>query len=469
MPSGSVVSVRDLVYHYPHNGHGIDLASLSVRAGESVLITGPSGCGKSTLARCLCGLIPHLYRGQMRGKVRITGMATDQASLWQIAERVGMVFQNPALQMIASSVEGEIVFGLENLGLTRDEMRCRLDWMMDRFNMRAWRTRSPSMLSGGEQQQVALAAMAARRPPVLVLDEPLSMLDAAAAARLLGYLGDLVRDGTAVIVCEHRTEPLHELPNLRCIELSAQMAGGAGPETDRPFPAVTSDPFRLEISGLRVRLGGALVLDGLNLAAPGGQVLAVVGRNGAGKTTLLRAIAGLEGFEGSITVKGERPDFALVFQNPDLQLFNPTVRQEILFRVPRPNMDRYHWLVSSLGLARYENTPPLLLSEGQKKRVALAIALMREPRHGVLLDEPALGQDVGHKGRLIRLARTLASSGSLVVMTTHDLTLAAQADRMALLGEGRIVADGSPAELLADRAAWEKVGLFVPRWVREAI
>jgi energy-coupling factor transport system ATP-binding protein len=396
-------------------------------------------------------------------------LATDKAPLWQIAERAGMVFQNPALQMIASSVEGEIVFGLENLGLTRDEMGCRLKEMLARFGMQSWRARSPLALSGGEQQQVVLAAMAARRPPVLVLDEPLSMLDAAAAARLLGYLADLVRDGTAVVICEHRLDPLHDLPHLRRIDLPGHGDAGIDPDMVGPFPAAASKPFRLEISGLHVRLGERLVLDDLTVSAPGGQVLAVVGRNGVGKTTLLRAIAGLERLEGSVTVTDGHPDFALVFQNPDLQLFNSTVREEVLFKVSDPNMDRYCWLISALGLSEYESAPPLLLSEGQKKRVALAMALMRAPRHGVLLDEPALGQDTVHKNRLIRLARSLASAGRLVVMTTHDLSLASHADRMLLLGAGGIVADGPPAELLADPAVWKKVGLFVPHWVTEAM
>jgi energy-coupling factor transport system ATP-binding protein len=466
-PDG-IVSAQGLQYRYPQNGHGVDLKALSIRAGETVLITGPSGCGKSTLARCLCGLIPHLYRGELNGSVWVDGLATDETPLWRIAERVGMVFQNPALQMISSSVEGEIVFGLENLGLARDEIGQRLEETLEQFEMHAWRARSPMALSGGEQQQVALAAMAARRPPVLVLDEPLSMLDAAAAERLIRYLGDLVRQGTTVIVCEHRIEPLQTLPNLRQIDLAAPSEAGVDADLASPYPVDAGEDFELRICDLSVRLGGRPVLDRLHMRARGGQVLAIVGRNGAGKTTLLRALTGLERFRGHITVGQERPDFSLVFQNPDLQLFNPTVRAEILFKLPDPDMARYRWLVQALGLEGYEETPPLLLSEGQKKRVALAIALMQASRHGVLLDEPALGQDQRHKHRLAQVARALAAAGRLVVMTTHDLALAAHADRMLLLDEGKIVAEGPPAELLTTPSVWKQVGLFVPPWIAEA-
>jgi energy-coupling factor transporter ATP-binding protein EcfA2 len=191
-----------------------------------------------------------------------------------------------------------------------------------------------------------------------------------------------------------------------------------------------------------------------------------VGRNGVGKTTLMRALAGLQSFSGDVSVNGQMPDLGLVFQNADLHLFNATVREEILFRLPEPDMARYSWLLEMLGLTAYENTPPLLLSEGEKKRVALAAVLMRAPRHGVLLDEPALGQDLQHKTRLMRTARMLAAAGLLVLMTTHDLTLAAQADRLLLLGPDGLVADGTPDAVLADEAPWARLGLVVPGWVR---
>jgi energy-coupling factor transport system ATP-binding protein len=197
--------------------------------------------------------------------------------------------------------------------------------------------------------------------------------------------------------------------------------------------------------------------------------LAVVGPNGIGKTTLLRSLAGLQSYTGTVTADGGRSDFAMVFQNPDLQLFNATVRDEILYRVPDPPMAWYRWLIEALGLCEYEGTPPLLLSEGEKRRVALATALMRGPRHGVLLDEPALGQDEAHKAQLARTMHALARAGQLVVMTTHDLALAARADRMVLLGEGGFVADGPPVEVLRDEGAWAQEGLRVPDWVLELV
>lgn len=461
-PAG--VRAEAVAYRYGQDRHGLAETTLSVAPGEFWLVEGPSGCGKSTLARCLTGLIPHLYRGAYRGRVWLDGLETAASPLWQLAGRGGLVFQNPASQMLAVSVEDEIVFGLENLGLPRSEIAARLEETLARFDLAPLRARAPQTLSGGEQQKLALAAIMARRPKVLALDEPLSMLDATAAADLVAHLTGLAHDGTAVIVCEHRHEYLAGVAGLRRLALT----GGSPPRDEpesAPRPVLGREaPFTLEVRDLTVHLGGRAMLDRLSFAAESGQVLAVVGRNGAGKTTLLRALAGLQRYEGEIAAGGARPDFGLVFQNADLQLFNPSVRGEILYRVPAPDMQLYGRLLAALGLAAYEGTPPLLLSEGEKKRVALATVLMRRPRHGVLLDEPSLGQDRGHKEMLARLARDLARAGQLVIMTTHDLALAAQADRLLLLGREGIVADGRPERLMRDPAPWQAIGLQVPAW-----
>ena len=471
----SIVRVERAAYRYLQNDHGLEPTSLTIRPGEAVFVTGPSGCGKSTLARCLTGLIPHLYRGRLAGEIWLDGLRTSEAPLWRLTERAGLVFQNPAAQMLALSVEEEVIFGLENLGLPPSVVRERLEATLARLGLDAFRDRSPQTLSGGEQQKLALAAIMARQPPVLVLDEPLSMLDTTSASELVQHLIDLARSGTAIVICEHRAKYLRDVPNLQTVRLDGLALGGdqggSGerlrfPSSALPeFPASSAPDFRLDVSDLGVRLGGRSVLRDLSFSAAGGQVLAVVGRNGVGKTTLLRALASLQKHTGTVRVDGDRPDLGIVFQNADLQLFNATVRDEILYRLPDPDVARYCWLLDALGLRRYEDVPPLLLSEGEKKRVALATVLMRGPRHGLLLDEPALGQDARHKARLIRLARALAAAGHLVIMTTHDLELAANADRLLLLGQEGFVADGPPAQVLRDDAAWKKVGLVVPAWV----
>ncbi len=462
------VRAEQLGYRYPQRRAGLRQISLSVAAGEQWLIAGPSGCGKSTLARCLTGLIPHLYHGSLEGAVWLNGLRTSETPIWRLAEEAGLLFQNPAAQMLAHSVEDEIVVGLENLNLPRRAVGERVEEALHRFGLEPMRARSPQTLSGGEQQKLALAAIMARRPPVLVLDEPLSMLDATAAGELVEHMCGLAAGGTSLVVCEHREVYLRQLAGLHTLRLPADGAREAPSEVP-PLVSAPVPPFWLEVSGLGVALGERPVLDDLNFSLAGGQVVAIVGRNGVGKTTLLRALAGLQPHAGRVSIDGQLADLGMVFQNAELQLFNGTVRDEILYRVADPDEGLYNWLLAALGLERYQTTPPLLLSEGEKKRVALATVLMRGPRHGLLLDEPSLGQDAAHKAMLMRLCRSLAAAGRLVVMTTHDLQLAAQADRLLVLGAEGFVAEGPPATVLRSEAPWRRIGLPVPAWVSDGL
>jgi energy-coupling factor transport system ATP-binding protein len=384
-------------------------------------------------------------------------------------ERAGFVFQNAASQLLASSVADEVLFGLENLGLSQGEMMTRLQGALARFGLESLASRPPRTLSGGEQQRLALAATLARRPHVLVLDEPLSMLDATSAAQLVRDLTALARDGTAVVICEHRREYLDPVQGLSTLELGAGDWGVGEATRFDTTPFCSVPPFEVRIEHLGVELGGQTVLADLDLSLSGGQVVAIVGRNGVGKTTLLRAVAGLQRYTGTVTVGDRPPQLTMVSQNPDLQLFNPTVREEILYGTDDVDRARYEWLLRVLGLSRYAAASPLLLSEGEKKRVALATALMSAPRDGVLLDEPSLGQDSVHKAYLMHLARALADTGRVVVMTTHDLTLALQAERLVLLGHDGVLADGAPRDTLQQTVAWRRAGLVVPEWIASQV
>lgn len=467
MNEDAVVLAERLAFRYFNDGRGLPETSLELRAGQSLLVMGSSGCGKSTLLRCLAGLIPHLYRGAFNGRVTVRGMTTTDTPLWRLAERVGLVFQNPAAQMLAQSVEQELIFGLENLGYPPDRLRARLESTLDQFDLQPLRKRSPQRLSSGEQQRVALAAAFVREPEVLLLDEPLSMLDSTAACELLKDLRALMQQGTALVVCEHRRDAVASLPFLQTMTMDGVSRSQLEASVE-PVTGARSSPFEICISGMGVRLGERSVLRDLDLVLRGGEVTAIVGRNGVGKTTLLRVLAGLQGYQGAINTSdlGGRPDFGLVFQNPDLQLFNPSVREEILYRVRDADMDYYAWLLHTLELERYEQASPLLLSEGEKKRTALASVLMHQPRHGVLLDEPSLGQDLYHKRILLRLLRGLTDVGQCVVLTTHDLELAAQAHRLVLLGDDGVEADGTPASVMRDAAVWKRVGLRLPSWLK---
>jgi energy-coupling factor transporter ATP-binding protein EcfA2 len=180
---------------------------LGVAPGEVVLITGASGCGKSTLALTLCGLIPSRVHGELRGRVTFGGRPLSGMKPHEASQLVGIVFQNPNLQLITQTVQSEVAFGPENLGLPQPEIAARVDECLDVTGMTGMRQASVVTLSGGQKQRTAIAATLAMRPRILVLDEPLSDLDPVGAQEVLGTLQRLARDsGTGVIIIEHRVD-----------------------------------------------------------------------------------------------------------------------------------------------------------------------------------------------------------------------------------------------------------------------
>lgn len=185
----------------------LDDISLDIPRGAFIGVVGPSGCGKTTLARCLNGLIPHFHPGHLEGTVTIEGMNTQDHPAHELAQKVGLVFQNPENQLVAPTVEREIAFGPENLGVPREEIRRRVEVLLQQIHLEELREKPPYELSGGEQQQVAIAAVLALEPDILVLDEPTSNLDPLSAFEVLQLLAQLNQElQLTVILIEHRLE-----------------------------------------------------------------------------------------------------------------------------------------------------------------------------------------------------------------------------------------------------------------------
>lgn len=182
-----MIDVRNLSFSFSETGgqpYALKNVSLTIREGETIAVMGKNGSGKSTFGRCLNGLLQ-----PTAGEVLVDGFSTRDASrLIEIRRRVGMVFQNPDNQIVSATVEREIAFGLENLGLPYDEMHRRVEEMLEIFDLRAHRNRPPHALSGGEKQRLALAAVTAMKPSYLVLDEPTSLLDPKSRKEVLRFV-----------------------------------------------------------------------------------------------------------------------------------------------------------------------------------------------------------------------------------------------------------------------------------------
>lgn len=172
-----------------------------------MILTGPSGCGKTTLCRCFNGLIPHFYQGEMKGELQVVGLDVTAHPIHDLATHVGLVFQNPENQLFALSVEKDVAFGLENLGVPRQAMQKQVDWALETAGILGLRERAPHELSGGQQQRVAIASIIAMRPEVMVLDEPTSFLDPLGAKTIFDVIEELNRAlQMTVILVEHRLD-----------------------------------------------------------------------------------------------------------------------------------------------------------------------------------------------------------------------------------------------------------------------
>lgn len=203
-----IIEAKGLTYSYPgSNTPSLSNVDFVAEQGEFILVTGPSGCGKTTFCRCLNGLIPNSYGGTFQGTVLVEGSPTTKRPVCELAQRVGLVFQNPENELFCTSVEREVAFGLENLAIPRDELGPRVDEALSLVGIAHLRDKSPEELSGGEQQKVAVAALLAMKPKVLVLDEPTANLDPLSAAAVMDVLTKINRgSGVTVILVEHRLE-----------------------------------------------------------------------------------------------------------------------------------------------------------------------------------------------------------------------------------------------------------------------
>jgi energy-coupling factor transporter ATPase len=204
----AIIETKNLTYSYPGGTKpSISDISIKVEKGEFVLITGPSGCGKTTLCRCFNGLIPHFYQGELKGEVSVAEMDTTKHQTHEMAKHVGLVFQNPENQLFALSIEKDVAFGLENLGVSREEIRKRVDWALKQTGIYDLRERSPHEVSGGQQQRIAIAAVLAMQPAIIVLDEPTSFLDPLSAEKIFEVIRELNKKlGITVVLVEHRLD-----------------------------------------------------------------------------------------------------------------------------------------------------------------------------------------------------------------------------------------------------------------------
>ena len=493
-----MIEVSDLMFSYPGGVPVLSGLSFSIDSGTHVALMGPNGSGKTTLALLLKGLL-----SPSSGRIVVGGFShDDERSQFEIMKRVGLVFQNPEDTIVATTVERELAFGLENLGIPSDEMTARVDEALSRFNLERYRYTNPANLSGGEMQRCALAAVMVMRPEHLILDEPTSLLDPSGRSSLLAAVREITGNSTTVI---HITQFIEEAqPADRVIVLD-----GNGIDSDGPPGKVFSGARRFRScslpghGNLREKYdagiteygagkgrgsGHALTavspiisldsityrydsgtpfehraLDSITLDIPEGSSTALLGPSGSGKTTLLEIIAGITAPTGGTLNVDGHPVRAMAFQFPEDQMFAETVASYVDFGphnigVREPGLTAaVERTLAAVGLDPeiYRDRDPLTLSGGEKRRAALAGVLAMNP-NVLVLDEPTAGLDISGLEFVTGFLRKYLDGGGTLVFSTHDFEVVWElAGYTVVLGEGRIESAGHTLEVF-ERSEWLK-------------
>ncbi len=518
-----MIRLDDVTFRYADAGPAVlKHVDLHLPEGELVLVAGPTGSGKSTLLGLLNGMVPHFTGGTLNGDVVVDGRSIADCRPRDLAAVVGRVGQDPVAGFVADTVEEELAYGMEQLGVPPATMRQRVEETLDLLGIADLRHRTLRLLSGGQQQRVSIGAVLAAGARVLVLDEPTSALDPAGADDVLASITRLVHDlGVTAVVAEHRMERvLQYADRLVLIDGFGAVSSGSPRTTIAKSanvppvvelsvlagwqpPAISvreargmvgllrdavGDPPTAErgefgpglvARGIAVRYGGIDAVDDVSLSVGAGEVVALMGRNGSGKSSLLWALTEHGRRDAGTIHLGDEPAggfaVALVPQSPADLLYLDSVDAEcteadaangVVPGSTRTVLDR-------LAPGIVASSHPRDLSEGQRLALALAVQLVGSPNSSagslVLLDEPTRGLDYRAKHRLRELLLGLTAGGAAVLVATHDVEFAALcADRVVVLADGEVVADGpADAVLTANPAFAPQVAkvLHPRRWL----
>lgn len=433
----------------------------NIPAGRCVVLCGGSGCGKSTLLRCINGLIPQFYEGELTGFCRLDGQDTADLSIGEIGELAASVFQDPRSQFFTVNSSNEVAFGLENHGLPQEKIRDRVDEAFRTFHLEHLKNRNVYELSSGERQLISILSAWAMDTDIFLLDEPTANLDFAATQQLRNILLKLKKQGKTLLLSEHRLYYLADIADEYWImangeikhKYTAEKAKALLPlqlhtlslrtldleqitVSERP-PQPENMPQALSVSDLRYEYGrkNRAILSDVNFSVCEHEIVGLVGANGCGKTTLGKLIAGLyrsTGGEISLFGKAQKPkqlqkQVLFIMQEAEFQFFTNSVLHELQYghKITDEFEKKTETLLKSMDMWECRDRHPFSLSGGQMQRLTLMMAYLSD-KPIIILDEPTAGQDAESLKRCAELIREMGKEKTVLIIT-HDLELIADA------------------------------------------
>lgn len=445
-----MIELENVSFSYDGQEHdGLHDINLKIVDGECVLFCGRSGCGKTTITRLVNGLIPQFYQGELHGRVLVDGQEISNLPMYQIAAKVGSVFQNPRTQFFNVDTDSEIAFGIENEARPPQELTERVEQTTEDLHIQKLRSRNIFELSGGEKQKIAFASVYAMNPEIYLLDEPSSNLDMTSIQELKEHLRLIKSQGKTILIAEHRLYYLMELADRIVYLEKGQIKKIYTPEEFRKLPEVEREHMGLravdltevlppqkclpvsapilELQDITLHYKKRTILHHIALSAAKGEVIGVVGHNGAGKTTFSRALCGLhKDCDGQFLWDGRPMDRKarlkqsyMVMQDVNYELFADSVEAECSFGIRNPNQKLVTETLEELGLVAYRERHPNTLSGGQKQRVAVAVSMICG-KNLLVFDEPTSGLDFDSMAQVAGLIRRLSDMGKVIFIVTHD-------------------------------------------------
>jgi len=483
-----IVEITNLSFFYPNNKKILDSINLSINESDFVFIMGPSPSGKSTLVYCISGLIPNCIEGRMLGRVRVDGLDTREHTIAELSRHVGVVFQDPEAQLLELRVIDEVALPLENLGIPREEIKCRVEEVLEIVGLKGYEERSPMELSGGEKQKLAIASVLALRPKVIVLDEPTANVDIVGTTQVYETLRELNEEhNLTVIVVENKVDLAFKYGNKAILMKNGQIIANGEPNSvlnSELLSDLELDPRPVKPLNIPSRVhdncnyhelirfenvsyvypDGTLALENINLTIREGERVFLMGENGSGKSTLVKHMNGLlKPTKGKVLVNGHDtrkwPTYklsrivGLVFQNPAHQIVGDSVYEEIAMGLKSQGLkedkvrEEVIKVAEVFGLKDKLDMIPEELSIGELKRLMVASIVAMKPKV-IVLDEPMTGMTRAHSRRVLNSILKIIGNNATMVAITHDPQLALEyATRVIIMSKGRIVTEGSPEVL----------------------